>query len=257
MMRLVEHHAVDMFLPVSNAAAAGNGLIGSRLPFRVIPCFLPDAIAELPEPAHAGVARLPAEDFLLFVGDLRRDKGLDVLLQAYASLPYAPPLVLIGRPGRETPTALPYGVSMFHSWPHDAIMHAWSRSLLAVVPSLTRETFGLVAAEAMACGRPVVASSIGGLPDVVVDGETGLLVPPGDAASLRQALDALIRDRDRRERMGRAAQRHAREFSASAVVPRIEQTYEQVLAGSARVSAVQGKPMPLKATRQDAIRTGS
>ena len=71
-----------------------------------------------------------------------------------------------------------------------------------VVPS-RGEGLGLVAVEALACGRPVVASNVGGLPEIVKDGETGLLVPPGDVAALRGAIERLADDR-LRKRLGAA-----------------------------------------------------
>jgi glycosyltransferase involved in cell wall biosynthesis len=101
-----------------------------------------------------------------------------------------------------------------------------------VVPSVWPEPFGQVALEAMACGRAVIASNIGGLRDVVVDGETGVMVPPGDITALREALRMLMSDPARRARMGEAGRRRARAFFASTVVRRIEQVYTQVLAAS-------------------------
>lgn len=78
-------------------------------------------------------------------------------------------------------------------------------------------------------GRPVIASRIGGLPDIVVDGETGLLVDPGDELVLRQSMRHLLDDPVLRERMGVRAKQRVGEFQASTVVPRIEQVYQEVL----------------------------
>jgi D-inositol-3-phosphate glycosyltransferase len=78
------------------------------------------------------------------------------------------------------------------------------------VPS-RREGYGVVCAEAMAHGKPVVASAVGGLLDLVRHGETGLLVPPGDEAALREALRWLLGDPELRRRMGAAARERARE----------------------------------------------
>jgi glycosyltransferase involved in cell wall biosynthesis len=72
------------------------------------------------------------------------------------------------------------------------------------VPS-RREGYGLVAREAMAHGRPVVATRVGGLADAIADGETGLLVPPGDVAALRGAIVRLLEDPELRRRLGDAA----------------------------------------------------
>lgn len=78
-------------------------------------------------------------------------------------------------------------------------------------------------------GRPVVASHIGGLPEIVVDGETGLLTAPGDWCALREAIQRLLDDPVLRERMGILAKQRVVEFQAATVVPRIEQAYQEVL----------------------------
>lgn len=88
----------------------------------------------------------------------------------------------------------------------------WNSLDVAVVPSLY-EPFGLVALEAMACGVPVVASAVGGLQEIVVDNESGILVPPGDSVALAHALVALLNDEPRRLRLARGARRRAECFS--------------------------------------------
>lgn len=100
---------------------------------------------------------------------------------------------------------------------------------VVVLPSLT-EGLPLVVLEAMAARRPVVATSVGGTPELVVDGETGLLVPPRDAGALADALRRLTGDRALRERMGEAGYRRVRErFSADATTGRILEIYEEAL----------------------------
>jgi glycosyltransferase involved in cell wall biosynthesis len=228
-MGVAERRAVDMFLTVSHATAAGNGLLGSRVPFQVIPNFLPDDLGEQSGDSDSRLAQLPDEDYLLFVGDLTPDKGVDVLLRAYKKLTPAPPLVLIGRPVMDIPAELSAGVTALKVWPHHAVMQAWRRCLVALAPSVWCEPFGMVVIEAMASGRPVIASRIGGLSDIVVDGETGLLVPPGDPEALQRAIECFLKDPGLRERMGQAGKRKVAEFRASAVVPRIEQVYRALI----------------------------
>jgi glycosyltransferase involved in cell wall biosynthesis len=229
LMAAIERAAVDMFLPISQSVAAGNGLVGRGWPYQIIPNFVPDTLgpAQPSDPAFA--AQLPPEGYWLFVGDITADKGVDVLLRAYAGMAGVPPLVLIGRRHASKALTLPPNVVVLESWPHSAVMEAWRRCSLALVPSLWAEPFGLVALEAMAAGCPVIASCTGGLCDIVVDGETGLLVPPGDPVALRAAITKLCASPELRERMGQAGQRKVAEYRASSVVPRFEQVYRAIL----------------------------
>jgi len=132
---------------------------------------------------------------------------------------------------------------VLHNLRHAEVMEAWSRSLFGVQPSVCAETFGLAVVEAMTQGKAVVASRVGGMVDVVIDGETGLLVPPGDVAALAQALQRLVEDCELRQRLGRAAQSRAELFSASAIVPRFEALYGQLAGAQARPA------MPLTVVR--------
>jgi glycosyltransferase involved in cell wall biosynthesis len=172
---------------------------------------------------------LPRGDFVLFVGDATRDKGVDALLHAYSRLSTPTPLVLIGRNSFDASASAPW-LRALGPWPHELVMEAWRRSTVAVVPSILPEAFGLAALEASAVGTPVVASDTGGLPDIIVSGENGLLVPPGDAGALLEALERLLEDASLRERMGQAGQRRARMFAADSVVPRFEDAYKTLLA---------------------------
>ncbi len=100
---------------------------------------------------------------------------------------------------------------------------------LYVHPSL-KEAFGLAVVEAMAMGKAVVATTTGGLPEVVAQGETGLLVPPGDVESLAAAVVSLLEDKVRREQMGLCGKMRAQErFSLDASVMHMEQLYGEVL----------------------------
>ena len=100
---------------------------------------------------------------------------------------------------------------------------------LYVHPALM-EGFGIAVVEAMAMGKAVVATTTGGLPEVVAQGETGLLVPPGDAESLAAAVVSLLEDKVRREQMGRNGKAHAQDrFSLDASVMHMDQLYGEVL----------------------------
>jgi glycosyltransferase involved in cell wall biosynthesis len=238
MMSISDRTAVDMFLPVSRSVAVGSGLVGSQLSFQVIPNFVRDDVCVTRGDWRSYLAQLPDQGYLLFVGALKPDKGIDVLLRAYTGLTDAPPLVFIGAKWPDSPTEFPPNTVMFENWPHDAVMQAWSRSLVGLVPSVLPESCPTVAMEAMASSRPVIGSRIGGLPDLVVDGDTGLLVAPGDPVALRQAIQRLLDDPDLRERMGQAGQRKVAEFQASTVVPLIEQVYQKLARGVASTADV-------------------
>jgi len=89
----------------------------------------------------------------------------------------------------------------------------------------------LAVMEAMAAGKPVIATAVGGVPEVVVDGATGLLVPPGDIAALGEAMSLLLHDVPRRRQMGRAAAKRAEEqFCVEVMAKRYEELYENLLA---------------------------
>jgi len=186
-----------------------------------------DGATTLAANVPALVERLPQGQFIVFVGDLRPMKGLDVLLAAYRGLENAPPLVLIGKSWPDTPTDLPNGVTVHDRWPNAAVIEAFRRSSIAVVPSVWAEPFGIVVIEAMAGGTPVIGSNVGGIPEIIEDGISGVLVPPSDPIALRRALADLIGDPDRRSVMGEAARRRAQDFTAAHVVPQLENEYRQ------------------------------
>ena len=98
-----------------------------------------------------------------------------------------------------------------------------------VVPSLG-EGFGMVALEAMERARPVIASAVGGLPEIVADGETGIVVPPAEADALAEAIATLAGDLPRAAEMGRAGRTRAlEEFTPERCVERVEALYERAL----------------------------
>lgn len=225
----VERQTVDMFLPVSQAIAEVTQLARYRVPYRVIPNFVPNDVSRWLSDPDPLLAQLPKDNYLLFVGDLTRDKGMEVLLRAHAEMGSQVPLVFIGRPILDFAANFPPGVLVLQNWPHDAVMGAWSRCTIALIPSLVLDACPTVAMEAMAVGRPVVASRIGGLSDIVIDGETGFLVAPDDWRALREAIQRLLDNPSLRERMGAMAKQRVVEFQARTVIPRIEQVYQEVL----------------------------
>lgn len=233
----LERRVVDKFLAVSKAIAVGNRLEQSGVPFAIIPNFVADDAATLRADDDARLAFLPPEGFLLYVGDLRRLKGVHVLLEAYAMLRDAPPLVLIGRRCEDTPRELPANVRLFESWPHTAVMQAWRRCLFGIAPSILPEACASVVIEAMIMGKPMVGTAVGGTPDLIDHGRTGLLVEPSDTRALCGAMQTLIAHPELRRRMAAASLLKAKGLTASAVVPRIEQAYVEVTTRSRRSAA--------------------
>jgi glycogen synthase len=197
---------------VSNALAASARELGAR-EVRVIPngVEVPRSVGEPAEPPE-----------VLFVGRLSPEKGILELVQAADGMK----LVVAGDgPLREhVPGALGFV-------PHHALGPLYERAAVVAVPS-HREGFGVVCAEAMAHARPVVASAVGGLLDLVTDGETGVLVPPRDVAALRAGLERLLADGALRRRLGEAGRERARvRFSWPAVTDATLEAYEDALAG--------------------------
>ncbi len=225
----IERQTVDMFLPVSQAVAEETQLAKHKAAYRIIPNFIPDHVDIACDDANPFLAQLPKEDFMLFVGDVMSDKGVDILLRAYAEMDTQIPLVLIGRPSAGLYDRLPPNVLLMGGWPHDAVMGAWSRCTIALAPSVWLDPCPTVTMEAMMMGKPVIAARSGGLSDIVVDGETGCLVTPGDPQALREAIQCLLDDPAQRERMGNMAKQKIVEFQAKSVVSRIEQVYQELL----------------------------
>jgi glycosyltransferase involved in cell wall biosynthesis len=222
--RLRRH--VDVFLPVSSTVEE-LCRIREEEASRVVPNFigeLPPAPLEDPR-----LAQLPEEPFILYFGDVTEDKGAWGLAEAYGKLDDPPPLVLVGRCYIDGLARRP-GVHVMGAWPHPLAIEALRRSLFSVAPSLWPEPFGLVALEAAAAGKPIVATDMGGLRDIVVEGETGLVVPAEDRDALAAAMQKLIADEALRGRLGAAAKQQAAKFSPAEVVPQFEQAYELALA---------------------------
>jgi len=160
---------------------------------------------------------------VVFVGRLVERKGIGNAISAIASVPGAE-LVVAGGPAadgldsdpevrRLRQVARAHGVADrvdFRGRLGRRALPALLRSADVVVCVPWYEPFGIVPLEAMACGVPVVASAVGGLIDTVVDGRTGLHVPPRDPAAVAEALNALLPDEGRRRELGRAGARRAR-----------------------------------------------
>ena len=181
------------------------------------------------------------EPYILCVAAHNEVKGLDVLLRAVALLRSRgddTPVVLAGdgplRPELEQLTkrlGVADGVRFVGRQELGPLRDLLQRCTLVVVPSRS-ESFGIAALEAMAVGKPVVATRVGGIPEVVVDGQTGLLVPPEDEEALCAAMHRLLGDRDLQLRLGRAGRLRVVEyFTADRMSARYEEVLGETLSG--------------------------
>jgi glycosyltransferase involved in cell wall biosynthesis len=219
-------------------ADASRCVIPHGHPIRVIP-----PTSAQPSPAPRPEWLPTADGYALFVGALADYKGLSWLLDAYAGAELRRPLVVIGTTQSGTPRTWPRDVLVRTNVPHQQVMDAWRHAGIGLVPSLWPEPFGLVAVEAMRSGIPVVASRIGALPGIVVDGVTGILVTPGHSTELRTAIRRLDREPELRARMGAAGLVQARQFSAETVTTLYEQHYRGLLAGELEPGSALGEPI--------------
>ena len=202
------------------------------------------------ERSRRGLA--PAEVVLLYVGAVVPQKGLLHLLHALDRLqgqrPASPFRLLVAGGAGLWPTADdPYpdetdelhrgragaGKGLPVTWlgvvPQEEMPRLYALADVFVCPSVWEEPFGTVNVEAMAGGASVVASRVGGVPEAVAEGETGLLVPPGDEEALAAALRSLIDDPARRRRMGAAAIARATAFTWERAAARLDTCYREVL----------------------------
>ncbi len=230
--RHLEQRSTARFIAVSSATAHGNGLDAADPSCVVVPNFVDDrasTVGARSTDVDTFLARLPDAEFFAYVGDFRSVKGFDVLLDAYERLGTERPLVAIGKRWPTSPERTPPGVWCFERWPNDAVRAALGRARALVVPSVWMEPFGIVAIEAMAAGTPVIASATGGLVDIVDHRRTGLLVEPGAADPLREAMAELDGDDRLCSVLGHAASEAAARYRTDAVVPQIEAIYDSVV----------------------------
>jgi glycogen synthase len=189
------------------------------------------------------------EPYVLFVGRISEQKGIFPLLEAARALPDDVSLVLCAS-SPDTPELLSRLEAAVAGRPRirwinamlpvAEVVELYSHAAVFVCPSIY-EPFGLINLEAMACGTPVVATRVGGIPEVVVDGETGWLVPPGDEAALARALRGALADPALARRMGEAGRRRVEaHFSWDRIAERTLAVYRDAIA--AKAVARRGSP---------------
>lgn len=177
------------------------------------------------------------------VAFLRPDKGHQVLLRAMPEIVRQQPdcvLLVVGdgsqRSALESMTAAhSIEASVRFLGAREDIPDVLSALDVFCLPSVRNEGVPQSVLQAGAAGLPVVATAVGGIPEAVIDGKTGIVVPPGDPHSLAEALVALLADPESRDRMGHAGRRHVKDvFSLREMLDRTESAYEEaLLAGAA------------------------
>jgi glycosyltransferase involved in cell wall biosynthesis len=199
-----------LVIAASNELGGSARALGAR-EVRVIP-------SGVDLPAEVGAEAEPPE--VLYAGRLSEEKGVLELVEATNGIN----LVVAGDGPLRARVPGSQGFV-----PHDELQRLYARAAVVACPS-RREGFGVACLEAMAHGRPVVATAVGGLLDLVVDGETGLVVPPRDPGALRAALERLLADPDLRRTYGAAARRRAAErFSWHGVTDATIAAYSEAL----------------------------
>ena len=198
----------------------------------------------VPPPAIAPTPLADARGTILCLGRLDRMKGFDVALQAFTRVVQrdsTAQLAIVGDgPERGALERLAAEMGLrdhvaFRGWvAPEAVAAVINEAAMVLVPSRWEEPFGLVAVEAAWMGRPVIASRVGGLAEVVVDDETGLLVPSGDVIALAHAIESLRHDPVRAARLGvRARQRAAASYGMERCAGEYREIYGGVLASAA------------------------
>ncbi len=234
-----------------------EGVGGERID--VVPNFVDDELFELSavdaRQALLGEIGAPSESLIVgIVANLRPVKDHVTLVRAVASLASRWPELRLVCAGtgptasviRETADAHGVADRVHLLGARDGAARLHAAFDISVLCSL-HEGFPNSVIEAMAAGRPVVGTRIGGIPDAVLDEHTGLLVAPGDATALAAALERLLTDAALRRRMGAAGRARAREVhAASAVIPRVEALYASAVGAARNFGEVQG------VTREDA-----
>jgi glycosyltransferase involved in cell wall biosynthesis len=221
---------VDLFTPVSSFVARANSLDEQGVEWELLPNFVPDAL--LDRPLAPRDPELPEGDYLFYVGNLSAQKGVSTLLTAYERLDRAtrPALFLVGRPVLDL-SGLPDGVVAHDKWTHDRVISGFQHALAAVLPSEWPDPCPTTVLEAMALGVPLVTTHQGGIADMVVDGESALVVPPGRPDLMADALRVIASDAGLRDRLVHGARREVLRYRQSAVADQLEGIYARVRGG--------------------------
>jgi glycosyltransferase involved in cell wall biosynthesis len=209
---------VDAFVVPS--AFLGRMLVRAGIPWSRVH-VVPNGIALSARPMQPSERR-----FALYIGRLSSEKGIDTLLEAARLAPDVPLAVAGDGPLKARVQAS--GVEYLGQLDRGGVDAHLREAAFVVVPSVCHENFPNVVLESLAAGRAVIATRMGGLPEMLRPGETGVLLPPGDAPALADAMRELWLDPPRTARMGREARDDAARFSISLHAQRMTDLYTRV-----------------------------
>ena len=220
--------AADVVLAVSEASAGALRVAFGAEAVLVVPNAVPEVAG-----GRSGAAQDAAPLAVYLGGFANPVKGGDVLLEALRSPAVSPLRFVLAGPGEP-----PWGEGEPQSAAADFNWRGWLeadekaqllREADVFVLASTSEGLPMVLLEAMSCGLAIVATAVGGVPDVVEDGVEALVVAPGDPEALAAALGRLAGDPELRSRLGEAALGRSAEFSPEAVAGRLERIYRELL----------------------------
>ncbi len=180
------------------------------------------------------------KNIILFVGNIHPYKGTDVLIKAMPKIVKHVPdteLVFVGKGVMKNALEMlskRLGVEnyvKFAGFVEDGLKPFYynAADVFCLPSTMSTESFGIVNLEAMACGVPIVASKVGGIPDVVKDGENGLLVPPKDSEALADAIIYLLKNEDVREKMGKNGRKKVEDYPWERIAEETEKVYSSLM----------------------------
>lgn len=221
------------------------------VPISIIPfgCPIPELVGEPPTP--------PTRPRILFVGRLIERKGVEYLIKAFAMLRETidADLWIVGSgflleelKEKAKASGAEHSIQFLTNVSNEEIAEIYRSSTVFVLPAIVdskgdTEGLGVVLIEAMTFGLPVVASDVGGIPDVVVNDVTGLLVPEKDPAALSEALSRIIVDSELRIRLKHGASEHiAGNFTWNAVVNKLSILYDRVVESESVPTLIKHQP---------------
>lgn len=230
---LARADAVTVVGPQLEEYAKELGVVASRL--HRIPMGVDVATRFIP----SKLQEKASHPIVLFVGRLTQEKGCDRLVAALAHVvgryPHVRAEIIGDGPERNrlqsmaVSSGLEARISFLGALPSSSLPARFQAASVCVVPSLY-EGFGLVAVEAMACGRPVVVSDIPSLREIAANGEAALLVPPGDVAALAQAISGLLISPSARSSLSLRARSRAESYSWEAAAARYSELIDGLIA---------------------------